>query len=235
MLESAPGEDGKPVATGNRFGETADDHACDCACGGNRFCNSLEAESRQALCSMCAIRSFGKGDQLDTTRFHGHIMLILDGLMTTVKSTSGKMQYLYTPCDVFAHEYLFNSQTLPYEQFGLIRALRPLTAAFFPAQRLQQLFLTRPDVSRALYVNLSTMYNQKCFYRLMVEMDDARHAVQYMLPYLAERGVEQPTHEELAFMTGLNRVTVTRALKDIYRGPQFRTVQEYMSASLAEE
>jgi hypothetical protein len=54
-----------------------------------------------------------------------------------------------------------------------------------------------------------------------------------MMLLLQKRHVSPPTtHEELAFLTGLNRVTVTRAVKDIYHTTDYRSLAEYMRAEL---
>lgn len=205
-------------------------------CGGNDFCNTLADGDRQSLCAICTLRSFEKGEELRSELFHNHLMLLLDGVMATVKSTTGQLQYIYLPVDIFASEYLFCSDLITMGDYGLMRALRPLRTAFFPAAALRELFMSRSDVAKALYANLSTLYNQKCFYRLMVEMDDAYHAVHYMLLYLQKHGIEPPpTHEELAFMTGLNRVTVSRTLKEIYRNETMHSLEEYMEAGLLRE
>lgn len=204
-------------------------------CGGNKLCDSLAEDDRARLCAICSLRTYDKGEQLGESAFHRNVMLILDGVLATIKATTGKLQYIYTPCDIFAHEYLFNGEILEYEAYGLIQAIRPLKVAYLPTKELRELFMTRPSIARALYMNLSTMYNQKCFYRLMVEMDDARHAVLYMMLYLQQKNIDPPTHEELAFMTGLNRVTVTRMLKEIYRNENYARLSEYMHANLQED
>lgn len=205
-------------------------------CGGNQFCNSLIDEDRAALCAICSRRSFSKNAEVKGSLFPDNVLMVLSGIMGTVKSTTGKLQYIYTPCNIFAHEYLFNSEIVEWPDYGVIRALRSLEVALFPATELRKLFRKRPTIAEALYRNLSTLYNEKCFYRLMVEMDDAYHAVHYMLLYLQEHGIEPPpTHEELAFMTGLNRVTVSRALKDIYRNETASNLSEYMHDGLLRE
>lgn len=199
----------------------------------NRFCASLDEDDRAALCPLCTLSRYEQGSQISNDMFHRNVMLIIEGVLGTIKTTSGKLQYVYTPCDIFAHEYLFNDSPIKYEGYGLMQALRPLTVAFFPVRKLRRLFVERPGIARALYVNLSTLYNNKCFYRLMVEMDDPRHAVQYMLLYLQQKGIEPPpTHEELAFMTGHNRVTVTRAFKEICRSGLHEKLFDYMQATL---
>ena len=202
------------------------------ACCGNAFCDSLSCDDRAILCTHCRICNYKKGDIIEPGVFRNHIALVLDGVLATLKSTNGKLQYIYTPCDIFSHESLFNRDMLEYEDFGIVQAFRPLTVAFLNADDVRFAFMSRPAIARALYSNLSALYNEKCFYRLMVEMDDAYHRVLYMTLYLQQHGIEPPTQEELALMTGLNRVTVGRMLKQIYRNEGYTSLSEYMHQNL---
>lgn len=205
-------------------------------CGGNQFCDSLEEDDRAALCAICSLRNFPKDAEIKSSLFSSHVLMILSGVLGTIKSTTGKLQYIYVPCNIFAHEFLFNSEIVEYPDYGVVRALRPLETALFDIAGLRKLFRERSPIAEALYRNLSVLYNEKCFYRLMVEMDDAYHAVHYMLLYLQEHEINPPpTHEELAFVTGLNRVTVSRALKEIYRNESIGDLSEYMRAGLLRE
>lgn len=153
----------------------------------------------------------------------------------TVKSTNGKMQYLHTASDVFGAEVLFNTHPIAHADFGIIRAFRATEVALLPTDQLRKLFFERPTVAKALYMNLAVLDNRKSFYRMMVQLDTAYNAVLYTMLYLEKRGISQPTHEELAFLTGLNRVTVSRAMKEILRGKHYDTLDEFMDDYITEK
>ena len=200
-------------------------------CYENRFCASLPTEDREALCAICTKKSYARNEEVrqELIMGAGHMLLILDGAIATIKSSNGKIQYLHTASDVFGAEVLFNANPLSHANFGIIRAFRQTEVALLPTEQLRQLFMERPAIAKALYMNLATLDNRKSFYRMMVQLDDAYHAVLYMMLYLKKRGLEQPTHEELAFLTGLNRVTVSRVMKDILRGKDYESLDDFMS------
>lgn len=197
-------------------------------CFDNRFCASITEEDRECLCAVCCKSTFAKGEVVDARCFERRIMLILDGAIALTKSSTGKMQVLNTACDIIGHEYLFKNEYIKYSDVGTIVAFRDTTVAWFPLPDLRKAFFERPFVARALFMNVSVNDNRKAFYRLMVQMEDAYHAVLYMMLYLQRRRIAPPTHEELAFLTGLNRVTVTKAVGEILRSESYTSLREYM-------
>ncbi|MBS5450645.1 MAG: cyclic nucleotide-binding domain-containing protein [Coriobacteriia bacterium] len=201
-------------------------------CCDNRFCRSLEDADRAELCRICARSHFEKDALLPQEPFEAHLMLIVSGALTTIKAANGKMQYLYCSGDIIGHEYLFNERRIKYTGYGLLQAFRDLEVAWFPTMRLRELFYERPGIARALYMNVSVMDNRKAYYRIMVSLEDAYHAVLYMMLYLQRRGISTPSHAELAFLCGLNRVTVTRVLKEILRSEPYEDLREYMESEL---
>ena len=158
--------------------------------------------------------------------------LILEGAIAFVKANTGKMQVLNTACDLLASEYLFNENHIVYSDIGRIEAFRDTEVAVLPLSVLRKAFMEHPNIAKAMYMNLSVMDNRKAFYRLMVQMEDSYHAVLYMMLYLKKRNLAAPTHEELAFLTGLNRVTVTRAVGKILKNETYADLKSYMMTAM---
>lgn len=201
----------------------------------NRFCQSIAPEERKRLCAICRRETFRCGQAVPPSKVENNVMIVLDGAFATVKAADGKMQYLHTACDIFAHEYLFNDKHIKYSDFGTLQIVRPLAVAFFQRYRLRELFMECPTIARALFMNLSVLDNRKSFFRMMVQLEDAYHAVIYMLLLLEKRGFEPPpTQSELAFFTGLNRVTVSRCLTRLFREEQYDSLRQYMESVLVE-
>lgn len=203
-------------------------------CQDNRFCRSIDEGDRAKLCAICRRTRYEKGEFLPNERFDRELMLVLDGAFATISSANGKMQFLYTAFDINGGEMLFNDKPIKYAGYGLMEVIRPMEAAHFSIKELRELFMTCPSIARALYMNLATLDNRKAFYRIMVTLADAYHAVLYMMLYLQKRELDPPTHEELAFLTNLNRVTVSRVLKEIFRKERYGTLREYMEKTLAD-
>lgn len=204
-------------------------------CEDNRFCASIPEGPRSELCARCSKRTFEKDEIIDQNIYEKFMTLILEGAIAYVKSTTGKMQVLNTSCDLLASEYLFNDNHIIYSDIGQIVAFRKTEVAMLPLETLRSAFMNHPSVAKAMYMNLSVIDNRKAFYRLMVQMEDAYHAVLYMMLYLQKRGLAAPTHEELAFLTGLNRVTVTRAVGKILHDRNYANLREYMEEAMHEE
>lgn len=201
-------------------------------CSSNRFCASIPEEPRSGLCARCAKKSFAKGALLDQGIYEKYMTLILEGAIAFVKASTGKMQVLNTAFDLLSSEYLFNDKHIIYSDIGQIVAFRDTTVAMLPLETLRDAFMKHPTVAKAMYMNLSVIDNRKAFYRLMVQMDDAYHAVLYMMLYMRKRGLSAPTHEELAFLTGLNRVTVTRAVGKILKDANYANLRAYMESEM---
>lgn len=201
-------------------------------CEENRFCKSLDPEDRKMLCGICEKTRFEKGCVIDQEKFETHVMLILKGAMVTIKASSGKNQFIYIPCDIHGHEYLFNSNRIKYSDYGILQAFRDMEVSWLPTAELSELFMTRPGIAKALFMNVSVSDDRKAYHRLMVSMENSYNAVLYMMLFLKRHGIHNVSHSELAFLCGLNRVTVTRTLKVILSTEKYSELREYLEDGL---
>lgn len=206
----------------------------DRTCVSNRFCSSVPLEDREKLCAICRKQKIVRGQLLPNEHYQREMSLVLSGGIVTVKNHGDKVQFLYTESDIIGSDsFMRKSAPVPYDFSGRVEVFKDGEIACFPFRELERLFLTRPLIAKALFLNLSTVDTRRSFYTIEVLLSDAYHAVLYMMLYAEKHGLGKLTHEELAFLTNLSRVTVTKALGKIARTEHFGDLDSYLRSTEA--
>ncbi|MEG2533686.1 MAG: Crp/Fnr family transcriptional regulator [Gordonibacter sp.] len=91
--------------------------------------------------------------------------------------------------------------------------LKPAEVCFVPLEVLRRL-AQQPDVSAAIIVQLTDRYKDALDRMRRANYESAESRVRWLVEYLEIKGIPlvSVTHDEMALILGMNRVTVTRML-----------------------
>ena len=197
-----------------------------CIYENNPFCNQLSAEDKAALCPHCRSFSFKKradaqasckaiADTLPPNV--NRCVIILQGLLCTNSSKNAddpKVFLLWRPGDIMRSELIFDIyddlSPLYHSNYMLDGAY-----AIFPAQVLKTLFLKSPNFAAQLFQSVAKTRLRQTSFLFGTRLEDAKSSLMYLLLFCQENHIPALTHQDFAYLTGLNRTTVTKTLKQI--------------------
>jgi CRP-like cAMP-binding protein len=98
-------------------------------------------------------------------------------------------------------------------------ALTNVTLCLIPVEVFQAFYQQSPEFSKAVLASLSARLHKSLHRLMLMQSSTSEDKVRAVLDYLEAEGVDTSylTHEDLALIADLNRVTVTRAIKTIHQ------------------
>lgn len=190
-----------------------------CPYAENPFCRSLPEKLRAALCAMCHVKRYARGQCLRENYWAGYLSLMLEGMAAEVEQSDADGRLLATGLcaagDFFNMDGLFS---LRKEARG--EALRDTfcmtdcALAVFPVDGMLALMDEEPQLTRLLLKNCVTraMPEKKAMLRSL-GYGSAEESIRYILEYLQRNEVGYLTHEQIALLSNRSRQTVTLTLK----------------------
>jgi len=121
------------------------------------------------------------------------------------------------PGDLMGGWYLFGNQAHPFGTESYFQVIQPLSGCVLPPNELEQAFCASPDLARAIQeCTARDVLNMASHFTKMTTYDSVQK-VRYLWQTFGENGVNlnELTHETIAQILNLNRVTVTKALKTV--------------------
>ena len=193
------------------------------------FCSSLSPEDRAAICPHCRPFAFKRhADAQASCKAVASTLepnvprcvVILEGLLCTNSSRNAedpKVFLLWQPGDIMRAELVFDIvddlSPLYHSNYMLDGAY-----ALFPAQVFKDRFMTHPDFAAHLFKSVTKTRLRQTSFLFGTRLQDAKSALMYLLLFCEENGMPALTHQDFAYLTGLNRTTVTKTLKQILAG-----------------
>lgn len=197
---------------------------CSCSRNGmNAFCASLSESAREALCSSARMVDFKKRERISLSAVQDEVAIIRQGVVAcqVVRSESARsiasfiavkgdvINIMRVPGDTAAYQENFNEADWGY-------VLQPVRICSVRLDLLREL-LADVTMAKAVIGQLSDRYKDVMERMHQLRFDGSEQRVRWLLGYLEQRGVDAAsvTHEEMAQMLGMNRVTVTRAINEL--------------------
>ena len=198
-----------------------------CPYENNPFCRALSPEDRAALCGRCRVFPFKKkidaqANCLSVSRKlpagESFCTVVLNGMLCTNSSQnvdSPKAYLLWQPGDIMNTEFIFDSTyddlTSSYHHNYITDGMY----ALLPGTVLRERFAASPAFAAFLFNSLSHTRLRQTEFLLSTQLRDAKSALIYLLLFCQEHKLPALTHQDFAYLTGLNRTTVTKMLKKI--------------------
>ena len=191
-------------------------------CRNNRFCKSLSPELRERLCANCSKRSLKKGQIIYRADIENRIVLIVNGVMINepdmgidvLEDHDTPVLFISTSGLIWGGDNLFNEAS--NERYAWISyiCLQDTTIAFFNRAFIRNLFETEPEFARAMYCNIVIAAAEACEFAAVLRAPNVEQGVAYLLDYAVRKGFKL-TQQQMADITGHNRVSVSRAITSI--------------------
>lgn len=188
-------------------------------CQKNSFCLRLDPATRERLCKACLSLHFKPKQEMKFDNSAGQVAIINKGLVISVFLTEEghkKSLELLKPGSLLGTDNLYLHNRVHYEY---LQALTPATIGLFPRIVFESIFQQSPDFAKAVLQGTTTRLHDVLKHQLHMQAAASEEKVRYILGLLHEENIDPSflTHEDIALLTDLNRVTVTRALKNINR------------------
>lgn len=186
-------------------------------CIGNPFCSSLSDETRELLCKNVTV-SFQLPKQIQTNQWGNQLEIIAEGVLlkyTLLEDGTQKGIEIIRNGGLLGEHKLFSK--LDYPDYHTM-ALTKVKKCHYPIDIIEKLFNENKDFAKVLTFSLSK--HLAANHRFWVEMHSRNgiEKVEYVFRMLEELEVDMNniTQEDLALIAGVSRITVAKAMKQIY-------------------
>lgn len=198
-------------------------------CPGNPFCDSLDPETRQALCKHATI-SFQMPKQVQTEHSDDQLEIVAKGvLLKFTLSEDGSQKNI----DVLREGEIINDYLLLWgnpsldypDSFGSYNyadiqtmALTKVTKCIYPIEVIRTFFDESKPFSQALLQNLANHLLKLQIIAMRARTLSGIEKVETTYHVLEDFGVDMKyiTQEDLTLITGVSRNTVVRTLRKIH-------------------
>lgn len=180
----------------------------------------LDSETRAMLCAHCTKATYAANSKVETN--FDRMFLVLEGICLITQN--GNVAFFMRAGDFAIPPDLGNFTDgfpTPLEgewrtsmQHSHYQYPTATTCATFEKDFIMSM-LDKPQFLRALFGNFVEVSYQSTFYQLFVFHTSAVESVKYALQFSEQNGLKNPTHAQLALLTGRNRTTVTHAMHEI--------------------
>lgn len=186
-----------------------------CAGCTNSFCRSLGEASRKRLFESKIWVTYSNKDEQPFFLENRQILILETGAIIGYRSNVDvKMQSvtLVQPGDLLGIVSLFSDSNR--ESFS-ISPLIDSAGCMISLRTMEKLILEDPELCTATIRQYSNRYSRVVDSFMNKTLGSSEQRVEYALAQLKDIGIKYVTHENLALLSGLNRVTVTKALGHI--------------------
>lgn len=193
-------------------------------CCQNNFCSLLTSEQRELLCEYCIRTTWRKGQEISVDMQKKYAILIESGLlacMTSILRGDIRTTALYVSADFLAY-FAFSSGSIEPFSPGTVTCIKDSDVILFPMEKVRSLFMDNPEIAKYMILASNNQILRTQTYLHFVLQQNAYEALRYLLSFCKQHNVPRLTYDELAKISNLHRVTVTRAMKDILRSDDFR-------------
>ncbi len=199
--------------------------ACPCAEDKvNSFCAMLPPEERKRLCAHARVIDYAARERVDLSTICDDVAILREGVVASnvVLSDSGESScsFLGVPGDVFnvmrvagdTQEFCegFNDADYGY-------VIEPARCCLVPLAQMRAM-VADGAAAQAVIVQLTNCYKRALSRMYQNNYDKAENRVRWLIESLDRMGIDamRLTHEEMARILGMNRVTVTKALQKMF-------------------
>ena len=185
----------------------------------NRFCKSLSDDSRDRLFDNHVWMNFQKKREQMFFLENKQILIIEYGVVGCFRSNGQNRTQcidILGPGDLLGCVNLFRGKG---REMVEIYPLTDCGGCLISVKDMEKFIIENEDICRSMVAQLSDRYSRLADNLVSRATGDSLMRLEYTLNILREKGVplEGVSHEVLAMLSGLSRVTVTRTMHTIYR------------------
>lgn len=187
-------------------------------CPNNPFCDSLDPNTREFLCEHSTL-IYQMPKQIQTAdQGNKHLEIIVEGVLFTFSLLEDGTQefiHLIRKGDILGTRLLFDKISCP--EYNTM-TLTEVQKCSIPIKIAEKLFHENREFAQALMQNLLSMTSNLTRWVSMRSKNGAEK-VRNVYELLQELDIDMNmiTQEDLALIAGVSRITVARAMKNIYK------------------
>lgn len=189
------------------------------ACQENIFCKNIDKVNNRRICKECTHLTLKPKQELTFFKSSQKYAIVKSGLLISIFLTEeGKQKSveLFTSGSFIKTNDLFTNDN---EEAFILETVTPVCLCVFSDNLFNDLYKENPNFANAVLNATTLRLKSNLRHLLHIKMNNSEERVKFILDFLHEAGVDDTflTHEDIALLTDLNRVTVTKALKNINR------------------
>ncbi|MEG1751009.1 MAG: hypothetical protein RR241_04500 [Raoultibacter sp.] len=186
----------------------------------NRFCAALSDRAREKLCASAKQVRLQAKDRISVSMNPDKVAIVRQGAIVahvgSADSDRIMASFIAVTGDVINVMRIAGAAGVYPEDFNVAdygHVLKPAEVCLVSLDVLREL-AQEPDVSAAIIVQLTDRYKDALDRMRSANYESAENRVRWLLEYLEIKGIPlaSVTHDEMALILGMNRVTVTRML-----------------------
>lgn len=186
-------------------------------CVNNEFCCNLSEDTQNRLCKACLRLRLKPKQEVVFEKDADQLAIIHSGVLVSLfrtKEGDEKSLELLKTGDLIGVENLFDQS--PGQGQNLL-SLTKAMLCLFPLKVIETFYQQCPDFSRSIVKSLSRRFQKSLSSILHMHTFNSEERVRSVLDLLKSENINTTyiTHQDLAMMANLNRVTVTKAIKAI--------------------
>ncbi len=186
-------------------------------CNNNNFCCKLSGTTQHRLCKACLKLNLKPKQEVVFEAEANQVAIVHNGVLISLYRTEDgeeKSLELLKTGDLIGAENLFNQGV---KQTKNLLSLTEVTICLFSIEVFETFYQQSPDFSHVMVQSLSGRFRKSLDNLLLMHTSNSEEKVRYVLELLKEEDIDLTyiTHQDLAMISNLNRVTVTKAIKAI--------------------
>ncbi|MEG2934413.1 MAG: Crp/Fnr family transcriptional regulator [Gordonibacter sp.] len=190
----------------------------------NRFCASLCDETRRVMCAVSRETKLKRGDIISAAAVSDYVGIVqggalammvngstAEGIVASFVAFSGALGSIQRLAGEHgSHKAAFNEGDYGY-------ALVPSSICLVPLDTIRDLFVRDSDFAFKVFVQSTDQYRDALERLAHVGSLPVKDRVRWLFGTLEQHGVDtsRVTHEQIAHVLGVNRVTVTKLMKSL--------------------
>ena len=183
----------------------------------NCFCRSLTQKSREKICKAKIWVNYSKKHQQIFFLENKQIIILEQGVVMPLRSAVNVRQQsvdLMRAGDLLGIVNLFAEGER--ESFTVL-PLMDSAGCMIPVTMFENFIRTDSDIAEAVIKQYSARYSRVVDNFVCKTLNSSEDRLKYAITQLKKNGVPFASHEEIALLSGLNRVTVTKKMSQILR------------------
>jgi len=184
-----------------------------CAACTNNFCSNLLPDTKDKICRSRSWVNYSRKNQQAFFLENRQILILESGCIIALRMDEKARQQsidLLGSGDLLGIVNVFNTQS--QREYFQIMPLTDCSGCMLPISAMEALILERQDLCKAFIAQFSSRFSRVVDNLMIKTLDSAEDRVANAEALFLAHGIAKYSHEELALLAGLNRVTVTRIL-----------------------
>lgn len=188
-------------------------NCCNCK---NSFCSNIPESVRKQLCSLSKSVTFKPKKEQLINLDSGRVTIVESGALMTIRMLENER---YQGIDILGSGDLLGIAELFNANDGcemiVVRPLEQTKICMVPIADVERLMSEDPVFFQHVYSMLAKRFHRALSNLATCVSGSSKERLQHFMELSHEYGQLNLTHEDLATLSGLNRVTVTNCLKTI--------------------